>query len=87
MFRTDKIAILMATYNGEKYIEEQLDSILKQSNQNWVLYIHDDGSSDQTPQIILEYQNKYDIFLFFHHLYILYHPRLLRLFQQLLHYR
>lgn len=59
MFRTDKIAILMATYNGEKYIEEQLDSILKQSNQNWVLYIHDDGSSDQTPQIILEYQNKY----------------------------
>lgn len=46
------IAILMATYNGEKYIREQIDSILSQSNHQWHLYIHDDGSTDSTGTII-----------------------------------
>ncbi len=50
------IAILMATYNGEKYIGEQIDSILKQSNQDWCLFINDDGSNDETNTIIRSYQ-------------------------------
>ena len=47
-----KIAILLATYNGEKYIEEQIDSLFKQSFQDFTIYVHDDGSSDSTKDII-----------------------------------
>ena len=50
------IDILMATYNGEKYLRPQLDSILHQSNQEWRLIIRDDCSTDNTVQIIKEYQ-------------------------------
>ena len=53
------ISILMATYNGEKYLCEQIDSILKQTEQNWILYIRDDGSVDNTQKIISAYANKY----------------------------
>lgn len=54
------IAILMATYNGERYIKEQLDSLVNQTSRDWTLYIHDDGSTDQTPAILREYSEKYD---------------------------
>lgn len=53
------IAILMATYNGEKYLKEQLDSIISQTDGSWSLYIHDDGSTDKTCEILLEYTRKY----------------------------
>ena len=49
----------MATYNGEKYIAEQIDSILNQSFKEWVVYIRDDGSKDNTVSIIKEYIEKY----------------------------
>jgi rhamnosyltransferase len=49
------VTILMATFNGAKYIEEQLDSILAQTHQNWELIIRDDLSTDQTPAIIQKY--------------------------------
>ena len=52
-----KIYILMATYNGEKYLREQIDSLLSQSYQNWQLIIHDDNSKDNTVNIIKEYIN------------------------------
>ncbi len=55
----NKIYILMATYNGEKYLQEQIDSLLNQTYQNWVLWIHDDNSKDKTVEIIEKYQNKY----------------------------
>ena len=51
-----KIAILMCTYNGEDFIEEQLLSIFNQKNKDWKLYISDDGSTDQTLQILKKYQ-------------------------------
>lgn len=54
-----KIAILLAAYNGEKYIAEQIDSILSQSNRLWHLYIHDDGSTDSTRAILDDYARKY----------------------------
>ena len=44
------IAILLATYNGEAYLREQLESIVRQTYKDWSLYIHDDGSSDSTLQ-------------------------------------
>ena len=54
-----QIAILMATYNGEKYLNEQIDSILAQTYQGWHLYIHDDGSTDHTVEMIKEYASQY----------------------------
>ena len=50
------VAILMCSYNGEEYIDEQISSIRTQSNENWTLYIHDDGSNDKTLEIINKYQ-------------------------------
>ena len=50
-----KIKILLACYNGEKYISTQLDSIINQSYSNWELLISDDGSSDNTLSIIKEF--------------------------------
>ena len=52
MYETDKIAVLMASYNGERFIGEQIDSLLTQSCTEWELLIHDDGSQDRTQQII-----------------------------------
>ena len=50
----------MATYNGERYIAEQIESILKQTYIEWKLFIRDDGSEDCTTRIIQEYMNKGD---------------------------
>lgn len=51
-----KVAILISTYNGEKYIEEQLESILKQSYKNIEIYVRDDGSTDNTRKVLREYE-------------------------------
>lgn len=55
----ENIAIAMATFNGEKYLAAQIESILSQSYSDWVLFIHDDGSSDNTIAIIEQYAVKY----------------------------
>ena len=49
------ISIAMATYNGAKYIQEQLDSFAKQHYQPFELVVCDDGSTDETLQIIGEF--------------------------------
>ena len=59
MYMTDKVAILLAAYNGETYIREQIDSLLRQSYSEWALFIHDDGSVDRTPEIIRDYERTY----------------------------
>lgn len=46
------VDILMATYNGEAFVEEQVRSIIAQSFSDWRLLIHDDGSTDQTKTIL-----------------------------------
>lgn len=53
------ISILMATYNGESYLREQLDSIARQTYPIWRLIISDDGSQDGTLAIIRDYQKKW----------------------------
>ncbi len=50
-----KVIVLMSTYNGEKYLKEQIDSILNQSIKNIELIIRDDGSTDNTKKILEEY--------------------------------
>lgn len=53
------IDILLATYNSSRYLEEQIDSILRQDNKDWHLLIRDGGSTDNTCRIIAEYCQKY----------------------------
>lgn len=53
------VAIIMATYNGEKYISKQLDSIINQAYKNIKIYINDDCSTDNTYNILKQYQKKY----------------------------
>lgn len=50
----------MSTYNGSKYLREQIDSILRQEDANIHLFIRDDGSRDDTTRIIDEYINGND---------------------------
>jgi glycosyltransferase involved in cell wall biosynthesis len=57
--RKPLVAVLMATYNGEKYISEQLESILCQRKVNVHLYISDDGSTDKTISILKVFFKKY----------------------------
>lgn len=51
------ITVLLAAWNGEAYLKEQMESLLRQTNQEFTILISDDGSSDRTPQIITEYEN------------------------------
>ena len=47
-----KVNILLSTYNGEQFLEEQVKSIQEQTYQEWQLLIRDDGSSDGTVEVI-----------------------------------
>lgn len=53
-----KVNILMATYNGEKFLAQQIESIQKQTFKEWNLLIRDDGSSDKTCDIIRKFTAK-----------------------------
>lgn len=53
------VTIVMATYNGEKYVEEQVKSILSSTYQNFHLHIYDDGSTDHTLTILRGYEERY----------------------------
>lgn len=54
----ETIDILLATYNGEKYLKCQLDSILNQTYKNIRILINDDCSTDKTREILEEYSDK-----------------------------
>lgn len=56
MFKNgQKIAVLMATYNGAKYIGEQLESLSRQSCDMFHIFIRDDGSTDSTVQLVNDF--------------------------------
>tara|TARA_B100000161_G_scaffold54803_1_gene36020 strand:- start:206 stop:1042 length:837 start_codon:yes stop_codon:yes gene_type:complete len=59
MNKDPRVQILLATYNGESFLRGQLDSIVNQEYKSWELLIHDDGSIDNTIQILNEYENNY----------------------------
>lgn len=50
-----RVQVLMSTYNGERYLKEQIDSIIKQKDVEVSLLIRDDGSKDNTAKILEEY--------------------------------
>lgn len=54
-----RVQILLSTYNGEKYLSEQLNSLLQQSYSNIHILIRDDGSKDKTISILKNYQIKF----------------------------
>lgn len=53
------VDILLSTYNGEKFLQEQIESIFKQNFKNWHLLIRDDGSNDSTVSILSKYKDIY----------------------------
>ena len=53
------VNIIMSVYNGEKYIEDQVESILKSTISNWKLFIFDDGSTDSSFEIASRYASQY----------------------------
>lgn len=55
MSNKPRVNILLSTYNGEKYLATQLDSLLAQTYENIHIYIRDDGSTDSTMSIIESY--------------------------------
>lgn len=58
-----KVGVLLSTYNGEKYVEEQLESILNQTYPNIKIYVRDDGSSDHTLAVLEKYEKSGEITL------------------------
>ena len=53
------IAVLLCTYNGARFLREQLDSLLAQTLPEFVVYVHDDGSSDGTVPMLSEYARRW----------------------------
>lgn len=57
--RTPIILVLLSTYNGERYLKEQLDSLLTQEGVKVHILVRDDGSTDGTRMILTTYREKY----------------------------
>ena len=56
---TARVDILISTYNGERFIAEQLESLLAQTNREWKVLIRDDGSADRCRDICADYRQKH----------------------------
>lgn len=54
------VHILLATYNGAKYLTDQLESIARQTHRSWTLTVSDDGSSDETLHIVERFAQRMD---------------------------
>lgn len=55
----DKVVVLLSTFNGEKYLNEQLMSLREQTYKKIQVLVRDDGSTDKTTEILEEWHNKY----------------------------
>ncbi|MFK7967657.1 MAG: glycosyltransferase family 2 protein [Rickettsiaceae bacterium] len=65
---TANIAILMCTYNGEKFLQEQLESFANQSFKDWHLFVYDDGSTDNTEDLIKTFKQNHKVSFVSNHL-------------------
>ena len=54
----NKVQVLISTYNGEKYLDEQIQSLIGQKNVHLSILVRDDGSTDDTVSILDKYQKK-----------------------------
>ena len=57
--RSGLVAIVLCTFNGSKYIEALMDSIIVQTYENWELWVSDDGSKDNTISVVRQYAEFY----------------------------
>lgn len=53
------VAILLCTFNGQRYLQEQLDSFDAQTHTKWKLWVSDDGSTDNSIALLNNYQNQW----------------------------
>lgn len=53
-----EICVMMSSYNGDSYIRRQIDSILNQKGCSVCLHVRDDGSTDDTVEILREYEKR-----------------------------
>lgn len=60
------ISVVMGTYNGEKFLEQQIESILSQTYSNIELIISDDASTDATSSILKKYEQQLNVKVFYH---------------------
>jgi len=58
MTSSRKVAVLLPTYNGARFLRQQLDSLLAQSMQDFVIITRDDGSTDETGSVVQSYLEK-----------------------------
>ena len=61
----DSVTVLLSTYNGEKFLREQIETLLNQEGVEINILARDDGSSDHTIEILREYSEKYSNFVFY----------------------
>ncbi|ALO45105.1 glycosyltransferase family 2 protein [Pseudohongiella spirulinae] len=54
-----RILVLLPVYNGARWLEEQIDSIIRQESADWCLWVRDDGSSDNSLAILRDYAHAY----------------------------
>ena len=62
-----KVSIITASYNYEDYIKETIDSVIKQTFQDWEMIIVDDGSTDNSVEVIKDYCKKDNRIKLFQH--------------------
>lgn len=62
----EEVLILLAAYNGKRYLPEMIESVLVQDYSGWRLILSDDGSTDGTPEILQEYARRYPEKISFH---------------------
>ena len=53
-----KVLVLMATYNGARYLDEQIQSLIDQKNVELEILVRDDGSTDNTINVLNKWKNK-----------------------------
>lgn len=63
--KKNRVAVLMSTYNGEKYLETQIESVMKQKKIDVYLFIRDDGSKDNTINILKKYESNDKVNIFY----------------------
>ena len=54
----EKVCVLLSTYNGEKYLDEQIRSLIGQKNVDLTVLVRDDGSKDRTQEMLREWAEK-----------------------------
>lgn len=59
--QTPLVAILLCTFNGSRFLAQQLSSLEDQTHQNWVIFASDDGSTDETLEILRQFQAKWPV--------------------------